>query len=163
VSATRPTVVLLRDGPAHLDAAAAAMRVAGWEPDGASAQDRRFVRGVVVDSDTAESIVLAVAGGCGAVVAASDDLSVWCRFVRAVEELAETCRWELTTLVGLNATQIELLAVIGNGARVPSAARAASVSERSAHRQLIDARTRLGARTNSHAATLVRAGVDRLG
>jgi DNA-binding CsgD family transcriptional regulator len=162
VSDGRPAVVLLRDGPAAMDAAATAMRLAGWAPSDEPEYRHRFIREVVTDPTAAEAIVLAVAAGCGAVVAAGADGAVWSRFVRAVEELADTCRWETTALAGLSATQIELLALIGAGERVSSAARAAAVSERSAHRQLVDARARLGARTNSHAATIVRAGLDRL-
>ena len=85
------------------------------------------------------------------------------RFVRAAGELGPTGRWESTVLAGLSATQIELLWALGGGLRLPAAARVASVSERSAHRQLIDARLRLGARTNSHAATMCGGRHPRLG
>jgi len=71
-------------------------------------------------------------------------------------------RWETTRLSGLSATQIELLWALGDGLRLPAAARVATVSERSAHRQLIAARSLLGARTNSHAATMVRDAITNL-
>ena len=97
-------------------------------------------------------MLLAISGGRPVVVATAGTGPVWSRFVRAAGELGHRCRWEMTTLAGLSATQIELLWALGGGLRVPAAARVASVSERSAHRQLIAARSLLRARTNSHAA-----------
>ncbi len=150
----RPVVVLLREGQGELEAATAATRlVTGC---------RDVAVGVVSDDHQAQSILLAISGGSPVVAAAGGLCPVWSRFVRAAEELGRTCRWETTTLTGLSATQIELLWSLSEGLRVPAAARAASVSERSAHRQLIAARAHLRARTNGHAATIVRSGLSQL-
>ena len=151
---TRPVVVLLREGPDEMEAATTATRLVAGRSD--------LVVGVVSDDQEAEAILMALSGGKPVVAAAGGVCPVWSRFVRAAEELGRTCRWETTTLAGLSATQIELLWNLSLGLRVPEAARAASVSERSAHRQLIAARSRLGARTNAHAATIVRAGLTEL-
>ena len=121
------------------------------------------MQGTVGNEARAESMLLAVAAGYGAIAVAESPGEVWTRFVRAVDELADARRWETTRLAGLDEAQIELLAAIGRGERVPAAARAASVSERSAHRLLFSARTQLGARSNTHAASILVAEVVRLG
>ena len=148
-------VVLLRDGRADLDAAAAATRLA-------CATDEVEV-GVVADAKEAEALLMAIHQRRPVVAAAAGTGALWSRFVRAAEELARPVRWETTTLAGLSATQIDLLWALGDGLRLPAAARVAAVSERSAHRQLIAARSLLGARTNSHAATMVREAIARFG
>jgi len=148
-------VVLLRNGPGQLDAATTAVRLLTGTSE--------IVVGVIADDGAAQSVLLAISDGTPVVAAAGGTGPVWSRFVRAAGELGRTCRWESTVLAGLSGTQIELLWALGGGLRVPAAARSASVSERSAHRQLIDARLQLGARTNSHAATIVRSGVTQLG
>lgn len=147
--------MLLREGQGELEAATAATRLAAGTPD--------VVAGVVTDDGEAQSILMAISSGSPVVVAAEGTGPVWSRFIRAADELGRTRRWESSTLAGLSATQIELLWWLADGLRVPAAARAASVSERSAHRQLVAARAHLGARTNSHAATIVQAGVTKLG
>ena len=148
-----PVVVLLRDGRADLDAATAATRLA-------CATDEVEV-GVVADDVEAKAMLLALHEGRPVVAAADGTGAIWSRFVRAAEELGRPVRWETTALAGLSATQIELLWALSEGVRLPAAARIAAVSERSAHRQLIAARSRLGARTNSHAATMVREAIAR--
>ncbi|MGZ4681437.1 MAG: hypothetical protein ACXWBN_20460 [Acidimicrobiales bacterium] len=151
----RPIVVLLREGHGELEAATAATRLATGRRD--------IVVGAITDDHEAQAMLLAISRGSPVVVAANGAGPVWSRFVRAAGEIGRPCRWETSTLHGLTATQIELLWALAEGLHVPAAARAASVSERSAHRQLIAARALLGARTNSHAATIVRTGVAQLG
>ena len=146
-------VVLLRGGREDLDAAVAATRLA-------CATDEVEV-GIVADDIEAQALLMAMHQGRPVVAAAAGAGALWSRFVRAAEEMARPVRWETTTLSGLSATQIELLWALGDGLRLPAAARVAAVSERSAHRQLIAARVLLGARTNSHAATMVRDAIAR--
>jgi predicted alpha/beta hydrolase len=147
-------VVLLRGGREDLDAAVAATRLA-------CATDEVEV-GMVADDIEAQALLMAMDQGRPVVAAAAGTGALWSRFVRAAEELARPVRWETTRLSGLSATQIELLWALGDGLRLPAAARVATVSERSAHRQLIAARSLLGARTNSHAATMVRDAITNL-
>ncbi len=148
-----PVVVLLRGGRVDLDAATAATRLA-------CVTDEVEV-GVVADDVEAQRMLMALHEGRPVVAAADGAGAMWSRFVRAAEELARPVRWETTTLAGLSATQIQLLWALGEGMRLTAAARVAAVSERSAHRQLIAARSLLGARTNSHAATMVREAIAR--
>lgn len=99
--------------------------------------------------------------GVGLVVALPEETAVADRYADALERIGSVDDWRSSPVLALDPRAVEVLCALGAGATTSAAARAAHLSERSAHRLLSDARDRLGAPTNVEAVRQVNALVRR--
>jgi hypothetical protein len=165
---SRLPVVLVAPRTPSLDAARATAELAdldvvdGWALPADPWDVAR--EGVVVlgrcDDDAVESeLVDAVARGAGAIVGIDRERPGASRLLDALTRTAPVLDWIDCPLMTLGADQLLLLHALADGRSTRAAARAAHLSERTAHRRIAHARLALGIESTNEAAAEVDAVV----